>query len=232
MQTITSTHGVHVHADLNELTRIRHQLTASQLALWGDHSSRIAAMFGLANNDIADLIFNDCGLVVWAVENPELGVAVAAGLTAIWAQLANLNALCDLVESKYQAGELTIDRKMATEHQLLEVAATAPFFAKLNLALTRDGDDNKRIAIHRPVVVGVCEPLPLPISAPVHPPMPVESPAPVHPPTSSPVPVTGIGSGRGSTSTNAMTAHRAVAELQDSEEPQGASGYKGSSAQN
>jgi hypothetical protein len=136
MQTITSTHGVNVHANLHELTRIRQQLTVSQLALWGDHSSRIAAMFGLANNDIADIIFNDCGLVVWAIENPELGVAIAAGLTAIWAQLANLNALCDLVESKYQVGELTIDRKMALEHQLFEVAATAPFWAKLGLGGT------------------------------------------------------------------------------------------------
>jgi hypothetical protein len=143
MRTITSTDGVQVHADLNELNRIRHQLTASQLALWGDHSSRVASMFGLANNDIADLIFNDCGLVVWAIENPELGLAVAAGLTAIWSQLANLNALCDLVESRYQAGELTIDRKMATEHQLLEVAATAPFFAKLHLGWPKDNDDAK-----------------------------------------------------------------------------------------
>ena len=148
MQTITSTDGVQVHADLNELNRIRHQLTASQLALWGDHSSRVAAMFGLANNDIADLFFNDCGLVVWAIENPVLGLAVASGLTAIWSQLANLNSLCNLVESRYQAGELTIDRKMATQHQLLEVAATEPFFAKLNLqwhARHPDSDDKATV---------------------------------------------------------------------------------------
>jgi hypothetical protein len=232
MQSITSNHGVHVHADLNELTRIRHQLTASQLALWGDHSSKIAAMFGLANNDIADLIFNDCGLVVWAVENPELGIAVAAGLTAIWAQLANLNALCDLVESRYQVGELTIDRKMALEHQLLEVAATAPFFAKLNLGWPTDKDDFKRTPIHRPIVGMVCEPLPLPISTPVHPPTTGHSPTPVHPPRVEPVPIIGGGSGRGSTSANALTAPRVAAELQDSEQPQGAAGYKSSSTEN
>lgn len=133
MTTIHSSSGVQVHANLNELTRVREQLTASQLALWGDHSSKIASMFGLGDNQIADVLFNDCGLVMWAIANPELGVAVGAGLTAIWSQLANLNALCDLVESQYRAGEMTIDRKMATEHKMLEVAATEPFFAKLNL---------------------------------------------------------------------------------------------------
>jgi len=133
MQTITSTDAVHVHADMHELNRIRQTLTASQLALWGDHSSKIASMLGLANNHIADIVLNDCGLVAWAIEFPELGASIALGLTAVWSQLANLNALCDLVESKYQVGELTIDRKIGLEHQLLEFAATAPYWAKLGL---------------------------------------------------------------------------------------------------
>ena len=221
MQTITSTHGVHVHADLYELTRIRHQLTASQLALWGDHSSRVAAMFGMANNDIADLIFNDCGLVVWAVENPALGLAVATGLTAIWSQLANLNALCDLVESRYQVGELTIDRKMALEHQLLEVAATAPFFAKLHLG--GHGDDPKKTPVRNPIVGPIAGPVVGPVCAPT--PITTPIPTPVHAPV-------GGSHWPGSTVANHVGASRAPSELQDPEELKGAAGYKRSSAQN
>jgi len=231
MQTITSTHGVHVHADLYELTRIRHQLTASQLALWGDHSSRVATMFGMANNDIADLIFNDCGLVIWAVENPAIGMAVAAGLTAIWSQLANLNALCDLVESRYQVGELTIDRKMALEHQLLEVAATAPFFAKLHLGGHGDGDDLKKTPVRHPIVGPIAGPIVGPIAEPgegtVCAPTPITTPIPT--PVHAPV---GGSHWPGSTVANHVGASRAPSELQDPEELKGAAGYKRSSTQN
>jgi hypothetical protein len=230
MQTITSTHGVHVHADLYELTRIRHQLTASQLALWGDHSSRVAAMFGMTNNDIADLIFNDCGLVIWAVENPALGVAVAAGLTAIWSQLANLNALCDLVESRYQVGELTIDRKMALEHQLLEVAATAPFFAKLHLGGHSDADDLKKTPVHHPIVGPVVGPVIGPVVGPIC--EPVAPPTPVHSPTSARAPVAGGTHGSRSTVANLVNAGHGPRELQNSEQLKGAAGYKRSSTQN
>jgi|GEM_PF-1479921 len=217
MQSITSTDGVHVHADLHELQRIRGQLTASQLALWGDHSSRIASFLGLANNDIADVILNDCGLVVLAIENPQIGLAIGTSLTAIWMQLKNLNALCDLVQSKYQVGELTIDRKMALEHQMLEVAATAPFFAKLHLfGADKDADDSRSKPIAaNPVGSGSnnsglgCE---VPaggheIQAPTEhlPPRPVAGP-----PNKSP------GSG----------------ELQDSEKLQSAASYKSNYAQN
>jgi len=80
-----------------------------------------------------------------------MGAAIVLGLTAVWAQLANLNALVDLVQHQYQIGETTIDRKIGREHQLLEIAATAPAFAKLNLGFTHDenrgqhdGENNNR----------------------------------------------------------------------------------------
>jgi hypothetical protein len=142
MNILTNEGGVSVHANLAELTRVREQITVAQLALWGDHSSKFAAAIGLSDNHIADVIFNDAGLAVWAVANPEMGVAILAGLTAVWAQLANLNALVDLVQNQYQIGETTIDRKIGRDHQLLEVAATAPAFAKLNLGFTHDGEQD------------------------------------------------------------------------------------------
>ena len=138
MNILTNEGGVSIHANLNELSRVRDQITVAQLALWGNHSNRLAAAVGLSDNHIADIIFNDAGLVVWAVANPEMGVAIVAGLTAVWAQLANLNGLVDLVQSQYLIGETTIDRKIALEHQLLEVAATAPAFAKLQLRFGHD----------------------------------------------------------------------------------------------
>jgi len=144
MNILTNEGGVSVHANLAELTRVREQITVAQLALWGDHSSRFAAAIGLSDNHIADVIFNDAGLAVWAVANPEMGVAILAGLTAVWAQLANLNSLVDLVQNQYQIGETTIDRKIGRDHQLLEVAATAPAFAKLNLGFTHDGEHENR----------------------------------------------------------------------------------------
>jgi hypothetical protein len=224
MQTITSTHGVHVHADLHELQRIRQQLTTSQLALWGDHSSRIAQMFGLSHNEIADVIFNDCGLVVWAIENPELGVAIAAGLTAVWLQLAILNSICNLVESKYQVGELTIDRKMALEHQLLEVAATAPFFAKLGLG----GGDKSDAPKPKPN-----QPTPPAVLTPV-----------THGPVCAPVELGKLDCSGGESSGSSDRSSAASSdgsgtggsahpvELQDSKKLEGAAGNKGSHAQN
>ena len=224
MKTITTNEGVHVHADLHELTRIRQQITASQLALWGDHSSKIAQMFGLANNDIADIILNDCGLVVFAIENPEIGLAIGTSLTAIWLQLSNLNALCDLVQSKYQIGETTIDRKMALEHQMLEVAATAPFFAKLHLFGGNDSDDSKH-KTESTDEKGATPPTTTsrgnhPIQAPTVglPPREVDGP-PADAKGLSPEPVCAPGSAQSG-------------ELQDSEELQSGTGYKGNHAQN
>ena len=150
MNILTNDGGVEIHANLVELTRVRDQITVAQLALWGNHSSKIASAIGLSNNHIADIIFNDAGLVVWAVANPEMGVAIVAGLTAVWAQLANLNALVDLVQNQYQIGETTIDRKIGREHQLLEIAATAPAFAKLNLGLTHHQNNENHDAGVKP----------------------------------------------------------------------------------
>jgi hypothetical protein len=138
---ISATGDVQVHANLTELTRIRDQITAAQLAVWGDHSSRIATLFGLGDNEIADVLFNDFGLAMWAIKNPELGVAVVAGITAVWSQLATLNTLCDAVQSHYLAGEISIDRNMVEKHELLEVAVSAPGFEKLGQML-RGGINN------------------------------------------------------------------------------------------
>ncbi|MEY4367392.1 MAG: hypothetical protein RLZ28_807, partial [Actinomycetota bacterium] len=70
----------------------------------------------------------------------------------VWAQLANLNALVDLVQNQYEIGETTIDRKIGREHQLLEIAATAPAFAKLNLGFIHHQNDEKHDAGAKPKV--------------------------------------------------------------------------------
>ena len=231
MQTISTNQGVHVHADMHELDRIRQQLTASQLALWGDHSSHIAAMLGLTNNEIADVILNDCGLAVWAVANPELGASIVLGLTAIWSQLANLNAMCNLVETKYQAGELTIDRKIGLEHQLLEYAATGRFWSKLGLATDEPkgtagstsgtaGSTSATAPIIQPPTD--CLP-PRPVSE-VLPPKPIKVPVanPIGRPIAEPIGGQISGLGHGSN----------LSELQDSKQLQSAASYKGNYAQN